>query len=790
MKARFVMMVLAASVALALAAGVSDLSNAGRPADRTTDALGVPGSPGRPTDGFTYTVEWAFGVNQIGSVGLTGVQDTLVWVSSGGPAGGTADTNWILVYDARTRVRLDSFKQYVQAPTSNWGYRDMYYDAAENAVYAGCEGNRMDKIDATTHAKIATYTLTGSPTPTLVRGLTGDGDSLYVCNFASTIIKCSKTGTNCHTVAPAAHAGFYGLALAKNEGKVYGTTASYDFSCVRYNYPAWTVADTTLINQITGGTMGGSEMFHGDTFLLVLGQMSLDSVFCLRRIASAAIDVGAAAVLAPPPTMAQGAVAPKVLIQNFGAAAQSNIPVTCWIDSAATHVYNQTVTYAGPLAPGASDSIAFPTWNSGPGGNTYNVTMYTALGGDVNAANDTVKSTTQVMSYNLVWYARTAGPAPARYWCPGTGVVRDTIYYLGGRTAASASIRQIVAFDVASGTWISSGLPVLLTPRRAGVGGRIGNKIYVACGRDSSSATLNTCQEFDVDTKTVTTKANCPAASWASCGGVVNDKLYVVGNESRTGATYEYDAAANTWATKATLSAGRGWSAATGAAGKLYVFGGSGTTELKDCWAFDPVANTWTQKADMPGIREYHTAVSYRDSVIFVLGGSVTGSTPADKFVYKYDIAANTWSVETPMITARGWEMANVVDNSIWVAYGSDCTTPTYLVNMEEGVLPLTGMEEYKLVPDNGVSLRVASPARGRPSVRYSLPRAGVVTLGVYDIAGKLVRTLASGPVAAGTQTTSWDRSDNSGHQVANGTYFFRLAVDGKSVSNKSVLLD
>jgi len=721
MKARLVTAVLAACAGLALAGVASDLSTVGRPADQTTDGLGIPGTPGHPTDGFTYTVEWAFGLNQIGSVGLTGVQDTLVWVSSGGPAGGTTDTNWILIYNARTRVQLDSFKEYVQAPTSNWGYRDMYYDAAENAVYAGCEGNRMDKINATTHALIATYTLTGSPTPSIVRGVTGDGDSLYVCNFASTIIKCSKTGTNCHTVAAAAHAGFYGLALAKTEGQVYGSTASGDYNCIRYNFPAWTVHDTTLINQITGGTMGGCEMFHGDTFLLLLGQMSLDSVFLLRRIPSAANDVGATAVLAPPPTMAQGAVAPKALIRNFGTAAQSNIPVTCWIDSGATRVYNQSVTYAGPLAPGASDSIAFPTWNSGPGGNTYNVTMYTALGSDANRANDTVKSTTQIMSYNLVWYSRTSAPAPGRYWSPGYGTVRDTIYYCGGRTAASPSIRQISAFDVASGTWVTSGLPTMLVPRRAGGGGRVGNKIYYACGRDSSSNTLSTCEEFDVDTKTVTAKANAPAAVWASTGCVAGGKLYIIGNESRTGATYEYDPVANTWATKAALSVGRGWAASAGAGGKVYVFGGSATSDLGDCWMLDPVANTWTQKANMPGVRVYANAVAWRDSVIFVVGGSVTGSTPADKLVYKYNIVANTWSTETPMITARGWEMCDIVGNSIWAAYGSNCTTPTYLQTMEEGVLPLTGMEEIPLVTEPRAGLAVSSPARGR-CARWSSP--------------------------------------------------------------------
>jgi hypothetical protein len=360
-----------------------------------TDGLPRSGPQPSPQDAFTYTVEWAFGVGQIGCVGVTPVQDTLVWVSSGGVTGGNTDSNWVLVFDARTRTQVESFPEYVQA-ASLWGYRDMYYDQADNAVYAGYESNKMDKINATTHALIATYTLTGSPTPGLVRGLTGDGDSLYVSQFASTIIKCSKTGTNCHTVAPAAHAGIYGLACARSEGQVYGSTASYDYSCVRYNFPVWSINDTTLLTQITGGTMGGCEMFRNDTFLVVLGQMAQDSVFCLRRRAGVAADVGVDAIRAPTASVDPGAViTPTAHVRNFGSSAQVDVPVTCWIDSAGTRVYTGTATI-GSLPGDDTARVTFtpPTWTAGPGGASYQVTMFTSLSGDANQANDTARQST------------------------------------------------------------------------------------------------------------------------------------------------------------------------------------------------------------------------------------------------------------------------------------------------------------------------------------------------------------------------------------------------------------
>ncbi len=289
----------------------------------------------------------------------------------------------------------------------------------------------------------------------------------------------------------------------------------------------------------------------------------------------------------------------------------------------------------------------------------------------------------------ITWRIIDSSPPPGRYWCPATGVVRDTIYFLGGRADGgyANSVRSIYAYVPSTNTWINTGLPTLLRTRRAGAGGVIGNKIYVAGGRDSTHTTLNTCEEFDVDTKTVTQKANMPSGRWACCGAVANDKLYVIGDENRTGTTYEYDPVQNTWTTKASLPVGRGWAAAAGAGGKVYVCGGSDASgnALSDCWEFDPVQNTWTQKANMPGPRIYHSVVSYYDTVIFVIGGSVTGTSNADSIVYKYHISTNTWTTETPMNIPRGWLMTNVCNGKIYATYGSNATTPTYLKANEEG---------------------------------------------------------------------------------------------------------
>jgi len=78
--------------------------------------------------------------------------------------------------------------------------------------------------------------------------------------------------------------------------------------------------------------------------------------------------------------------------------------------------------------------------------------------------------------------------------------------------------------------------------------------------------------------------------------------------------------------------------------------------------------------------------------------------------------------------------------------------------------------------------------------IAYSLPARSTVTLTVFDVVGREVRTLASGEAAAGTYTVQWDGRDNRGVPVATGVYVCRLTAVGangvqSTLSSKMLLL-
>ncbi|MCK5595828.1 MAG: T9SS type A sorting domain-containing protein, partial [Candidatus Eisenbacteria sp.] len=74
-------------------------------------------------------------------------------------------------------------------------------------------------------------------------------------------------------------------------------------------------------------------------------------------------------------------------------------------------------------------------------------------------------------------------------------------------------------------------------------------------------------------------------------------------------------------------------------------------------------------------------------------------------------------------------------------------------------------------------------------AVSYGSPTESRVRLAVYNVAGRLVRTLVDGEVDPGYHSVVWDGRDNSGVEVGSGVYFCRMEAEGFDDTTKMVLL-
>ncbi|MBK9472418.1 MAG: T9SS type A sorting domain-containing protein [bacterium] len=77
------------------------------------------------------------------------------------------------------------------------------------------------------------------------------------------------------------------------------------------------------------------------------------------------------------------------------------------------------------------------------------------------------------------------------------------------------------------------------------------------------------------------------------------------------------------------------------------------------------------------------------------------------------------------------------------------------------------------------LSQNAPNPFNPRTTIRFTLPGDGVARLAIYDLAGRLVRTLVAGSLAAGEHEAVWDGCDDAGRAQASGSYLARLEAGG-----------
>ncbi len=91
--------------------------------------------------------------------------------------------------------------------------------------------------------------------------------------------------------------------------------------------------------------------------------------------------------------------------------------------------------------------------------------------------------------------------------------------------------------------------------------------------------------------------------------------------------------------------------------------------------------------------------------------------------------------------------------------------------------------------PAMAVLTNYPNPFNPATTIKYVLPSAQTISLAIYDVRGRLVRTLESGARSSGPHTSLWNGRDGAGRAVASGVYYVRLAGASDVLTRKVVML-
>jgi hypothetical protein len=782
----------------------------GGDADPSDDTLTFSGHTiGEPHRYFEF--EWAIPHHTIYTVASIVVQDTLVWVASGGIAG-TTDPNYFYRYDTRSLALVDSFLQ-PNSVASAWGIRDMWYDEVNDKVYGGAESNTMYVIDGTSLACVDTIVLTGTTLPSVVRALTCDGDSMYTSGFSTPYIKFAKDGTNCHQIAPAG-ASTYGLAYDATRGLMYQTAAgAVPNPLTEFSFPDWTdVLDTVL--PYINSTHGGCETFRGDTFLLVQVQGVLDSVVCFRLIPQE-LDYGVAEIVSPVGDVDTNTwVVPAARWQNFHTSQVNRFDAWYFLeDPLGNRVHSEGPVAVFDLTPGEDTTLIFMPYNVGADTGTWTAKCSTYAKNDVGATNDVLTSTFRVVLASQPplpggWTEITQVPlAPSgKAVKDGGWIAWDALnakYYV----AKAYKTSDFYSYEPVTQTWTTLPSWPLGTeakpPYKGAVGVSDGNgTIYATKGNNRTGFWKYTVAD---STWTQLTDVPLGLSNKKVKGGT--DMVYV--HDDTTGWVYllkgyktefyRYNTLTSQWQTLADAPIGvkakydkGSWLVYDEDNAKIYAH----KAKYSELYAYSLDSMTWGPL--IPGMplangqtgknkkaKDGSDAVKINGYVYSLKGGNTID-------FYSLDLTTLAWaeretipSVGTTLKKKRvkgGGSMAT--DGVRITALKGNKTLEVWQYNF--GTVAAARPERSGVMADRtvraaGFSLGPNPLAANTATLRYSLPKAGPVNLRVFDVTGRTVldRSLVAGRVG----TTELDLRGLSA-----GIYLVKLTADGHSSTHKLVI--
>jgi len=100
------------------------------------------------------------------------------------------------------------------------------------------------------------------------------------------------------------------------------------------------------------------------------------------------------------------------------------------------------------------------------------------------------------------------------------------------------------------------------------------------------------------------------------------------------------------------------------------------------------------------------------------------------------------------------------------------------------------GVEAAAPAPALRLAVAQPNPSRSTSTIAFELAAPAATTLRVYDVGGRLVRTLLDARLAAGGHRRVWNGRDGHGLRSPAGIYVYRLEALNQRLTRKLVLID
>ncbi|MBD3163138.1 MAG: hypothetical protein GF346_11860 [Candidatus Eisenbacteria bacterium] len=166
------------------------------------------------------------------------------------------------------------------------------------------------------------------------------------------------------------------------------------------------------------------------------------------------------------------------------------------------------------------------------------------------------------------------------------------------------------------------------------------------------------------------------------------------------------------------------------------------------------------------------------------LPGPIRRAMEREKQVANADLTEEGWEPRPDQETGRAGTIGEYIGIASYDGFATAVWTDTRHGHQDT----YAGVEEALNAVEEplpaSVQMRIGpNPADGPVGIRYQVPADGRVTMELFDVEGRRVRTLVDRKLRAGDHAFVWDGTDQLGRPVASGTYWVRYAAEGAEES-------
>jgi hypothetical protein len=210
------------------------------------------------------------------------------------------------------------------------------------------------------------------------------------------------------------------------------------------------------------------------------------------------------------------------------------------------------------------------------------------------------------------------------------------------------------------------------------------------------------------------------------------------------------------------------------------------------------IGSNFRVNADADTANQYYPVIASDGSGDFVITWQDTRSGNPDIYAQRYNSSGNpidsnylvsnllfaSFDQKYPAVAAdghkiyyvwqdnrrsKGWDIYAKVVDWTWTKVGDD----------QAPSLP-NSFQLFQNYPN---------PFNQSTEIEFILSRSDFVSLNIYDILGRRIKTLVSENSSSGHKSAYWDGKDNWGKEVCSGVYFYQLKVGEFSETKKMLLL-